>query len=601
MTGANGVGNQSEIKYPDGTKAVYEYDLVHNQTKVTETDGSETTFAYDGMARVTEMRYPNGWAEYYTYDKMGRILNVDDTHPSEKPSKTQKHTYKYDANGNIIYEYMRGNGTGQAKNETLYTYDALNRLITAHDNYGNSTRTYTYDTLGNLTLETGNGSHNCDYIYNNLNQQTDRSSDNWKSHTASTYDKRGNQDKSTGSNVKKTSTVVKQFVADFSSEIYKPLMEHEVNGLDYRYVYSDKARLSVVVQGIDHGSASLLDSRNELHAYYHCDYLGTTDYLTSAVNSKIISWTSYSEWGEISHNAVLKCGQRELDLVKEYATHDFDAVLNMYYAKARFYDADNRRFTAVDPVLDPSRYDLREYVTDPMQLVQTLYVKDNAVNWIDPLGKELAIGTVGMIIVVSGGTGGIITVAQNQWHEWVYSSEGQAAIAHAQAIVIDGVAYVGDSISGAVDNIIDGLRSTGIKISHSISSFRENIISYFDNFICSDTAEKGSKSGDRKINRDGLTDEEADAIDEILKDTERGKKTKGRTEERTKQGDYDDVPKDFDKIPLSDKKSLGDRDGMKGKLSSGKYVTVRRHSSQGSPTLQIPEGASRQIEIRYKK
>ena len=484
--------------------------------------------------------------------------------PSEKPAKTQKHTYKYDANGNMVYEYMRGNGTGQAKNETLYTYDALNRLVTAHDNYGNSTRTYTYDSLGNLTLETGLGSHNCDYIYNNLNQQIDRSSDNWKSQTASTYDKRGNlvleeygknkklttagaytfdetnkmvrgvngnaeesiytynglgalmeqtwiiakngygyhdvsavetpedpapevpdpgeepeepeqpdpeqpdpginnegngnnngnngnghvngnngnhygnddaddagtasaapdssepvetaantvmtaalvaygnagngnngnngngngnQDKPTGSDVKKTSTVVKQFVVDFSSETYKPLMEHEVNGLDYRYVYSDKARLSVVVQGIENGSASLLDSRGELHAYYHCDYLGTTDYLTSAVNSKVISWTSYSEWGEITHNAVLKCGQRELDLVKEYATHDFDAVLNFYYAKARFYDADNRRFTAVDPILDPSRYDLREYVTDPMQLVQTLYVKDNAIVLIDPLGK----------------------------------------------------------------------------------------------------------------------------------------------------------------------------------------------------------------------
>ena len=93
------------------------------------------------MARVTEMRYPNGWVEYYTYDKMGRLLAVDDTHPSEKPAKTQKHTYKYDANGNMVYEYMRGNGTGQAKNETLYTYDALNRLVTAHDNYGNSTRT----------------------------------------------------------------------------------------------------------------------------------------------------------------------------------------------------------------------------------------------------------------------------------------------------------------------------------------------------------------------------------------------------------------------------------------------------------------------------
>ena len=141
---------------------------------------------------MTERRYPNGWVEYYTYDKMGRLLAVDDTHPSEKPAKTQKHTYAYNANGNMTYEYMRGNGTGQAKNETLYTYDALNRLITAHDNYGNSTRTYTYDSLGNLTYETGVGSDNCDYIYNNLNQQIDRSSDNWKSHTTSAYDKRGN-------------------------------------------------------------------------------------------------------------------------------------------------------------------------------------------------------------------------------------------------------------------------------------------------------------------------------------------------------------------------------------------------------------------------
>ena len=197
----------------------------------------------------------------------------------------------------------------------------------------------------------------------------------------------GTQDKPTGSDVKNTSTVVKQLVVDFSSETYKPLMEHEVNGLDYRYVYSDKARLSVVVQGIETGSASLLDSNGELYAYYHCDYLGTTDYLTSAVNSKVISWTSYSEWGEITHSAVLKCGARELDLVKAYATHDFDAVLNMYYAKARFYDADNRTFTAQDPILDPSQYDLREYVTDPMQLVQYLYVKDNAVNRLDPLGE----------------------------------------------------------------------------------------------------------------------------------------------------------------------------------------------------------------------
>ena len=63
------------------------------------------------------------------------------------------------------------------------------------------------------------------------------------------------------------------------------------------------------------------------------DLLGTTDYLTSPVSQKVTSWTHYNEWGEITHNAVLKSGQRELDLVKRYATHDYDAVLNMYYDK----------------------------------------------------------------------------------------------------------------------------------------------------------------------------------------------------------------------------------------------------------------------------
>ena len=58
-------------------------------------------YTYDGMGCVTEMRYPNGWVEYDTYDEMGRILKVEDTHPSEKPAKTQKHTYAYDDNGNM--------------------------------------------------------------------------------------------------------------------------------------------------------------------------------------------------------------------------------------------------------------------------------------------------------------------------------------------------------------------------------------------------------------------------------------------------------------------------------------------------------------------
>jgi len=132
---------------------------------------------------------------------------------------------------------------------------------------------------------------------------------------------------------------------------------------------------------------SIVENGDHIRLYYHMDYLGTADYLTSPVSGKVESWTHYNEWGEIVHNAVLKCGQRELDLVKRYATHDYDAVLDLYYAKARMYDAANRQFMAVDPILDPSEYDLKEYVRTPVMLVQYLYVKNGPLVYVDPLGQ----------------------------------------------------------------------------------------------------------------------------------------------------------------------------------------------------------------------
>ena len=202
------------------------------------------------------------------------------------------------------------------------------------------------------------------------------------------------------------STVVKQFVVDYTSPTFEPLMEHEVNGLDYRYVYGND-RLSVNITGVETSSGNLVENGNQIRLYYHMDYLdclvftggigehdeiarakichhmdylGTADYLTSPVTGKVESWTHYNEWGEITHNAVLKTGKRELDLVKRYATHDYDAVLGMYYAKARFYDAENRRFAAMDPV--------KGEITNPLTMVQYLYAIDCPLVYIDVVGER---------------------------------------------------------------------------------------------------------------------------------------------------------------------------------------------------------------------
>ncbi len=127
------------------------------------------------------------------------------------------------------------------------------------------------------------------------------------------------------------------------------------------------------------------------------DHMGSSEFLTSDVTQRITSWTSYDEWGNITHNAVLKCGERELDLVKTYTGHERDSVLGMYYAKARMYDtADkhgstkanklgDKRFTAVDPV--------KGDVRNPQTMVQYTYVLNNPLMYTDPLG-EFPIGTV---------------------------------------------------------------------------------------------------------------------------------------------------------------------------------------------------------------
>jgi RHS repeat-associated protein len=71
-------------------------------------------------------------------------------------------------------------------------------------------------------------------------------------------------------------------------------------------------------------------------------------------------------------------GKRQLDLVQDYTGHAYDMVLGVYYAKARMYDADNRRFMAVDPVCGN--------ISNPQTIVQYTYCLNNSLIYWDPLG-----------------------------------------------------------------------------------------------------------------------------------------------------------------------------------------------------------------------
>lgn len=122
-------------------------------------------------------------------------------------------------------------------------------------------------------------------------------------------------------------------------------------------------------------------------AYVHTDRLGSVVNLSDE-HGRVTARADYTDWGEVRKYTDITVDQGFRRLLPEitYATHEYDDVLNQFYAKARMYDAVNKRFDAVDPILNPAEYSISNYVSDPMMLVQYLYVRDNAVNRIDLLG-----------------------------------------------------------------------------------------------------------------------------------------------------------------------------------------------------------------------
>ena len=170
----------------------------------------------------------------------------------------------------------------------------------------------------------------------------------------------------------------------------KPLanitMEYESGsaGLTYRYTYGLE-KSSVVIYGITTGAGSVAQDftypngkEKVVKLYYHHDRLGSTDYLTDNVSGKVTSYVTYDDWGAPTMKPIIKLGLRELDLVTEYTGHMYDQLLSVYYARARMYDAADRRFMAVDPV--------KGSITNVLSIVQYTYCLDNPKVYIDLTG-----------------------------------------------------------------------------------------------------------------------------------------------------------------------------------------------------------------------
>ena len=284
----------------------------------------------------------------YTYDNLNRMS-------TSNIAKT-KTTYTYDTLGNLVYE--------KVKNKSVdYQYNELNQLVKRTDSQ-NQTYTYQYDKRGNRIAETGKKESRA-FTYDETNHLVEGT--NWKGDkSAYTYNalfvRINNTQTSHSGNV-----YDRDYVIDYTSIERDDLMIYaEGNGqLDYvqREVYAGSERIEQFTDRSNSGYERTL--------YVHEDVQGNTQYYTKT-NGNSFAELTYDAWGmPVSPNKLLNNDHGNY-VYATYTGHIFDTTLDIYFAEARFYDAQTRTWLAMDPIKDGGNW--------------YQYVYSNPIKYFDPNG-----------------------------------------------------------------------------------------------------------------------------------------------------------------------------------------------------------------------
>jgi len=192
----------------------------------------------------------------------------------------------------------------------------------------------------------------------------------------------------------KPEVVKESYVVDYTRSTLDVLVKEEIGGNTDRWLYGYQAlQVKITSEGTDWWGQDT--KQDVLTAYTHHDRLGSIVNLTDQYGRNIAR-ADYREYGEIAfyESITVNGGYRRIAPQLVYTNHEWDDVLDLYYAKARFYDPDEKRFLSMDPV--------KGSISDPQSLVPYVYCVDNPLRYVDPLGL-VSVKTVNTYIADGGG------------------------------------------------------------------------------------------------------------------------------------------------------------------------------------------------------
>lgn len=333
-------GKRNRLTYPDGYFVDYIFDELNRlcDIKLNGSMASAAHFEYDDLSNRTELSLLNGCTVQYTYESDNDVSSVVHSFVGS----SVEFTYSFDevhhmkdqqvSDRRFIWTPSLNLLTDYGEVNELNQYPVVGGSALSYDENGcltgGGTWTYEYDALNHLTAASGSGG-SVSFAYDPLDRLAEKTVGSEK--TWYLYD---------GA----------QRIAEYDST---------TGDLLNRFIY-----------GVGLDEAIIQVSSDETLSFLHQERQGSVVAVTDATGD-ILERRSYGPFGETSTTGITPFG---------YTGQCFDMQSGLYYYKSRFYSPNLGRFLQPDAM----GYD------DGLHLYT--YVKNNPVNFVDPLGllAELA-------------------------------------------------------------------------------------------------------------------------------------------------------------------------------------------------------------------
>ncbi len=341
-------GNLTTLTYPGNKIVNYGYDALNRLSSVTIGWLNRTeSYDYDAAGRLTQANRFNGSLSQYSYDNADRLMGL--TH-SANSQMLADYQYTLDANGNRVKALVtEPQGPVQLANlNQSFSYNS-NRNRFTNIRYTNTDGVdYRYDNEGQLKSRTP-------YTYTLQPSPTHGRLVPWKTPGLSRY-----------YTFDYAHRLTRQ---DNSSYVYDGVgnrLQATRNGVVTKYIYDASGNLLTEANASDQitryyiygkGLTAMVDNTTGQLYVYHFDGTGHTVALSNASRQTVNSY-AYDPYGKL-------VGQAE-SIAQPFKYAGQVGVMaegnNLYYMRARYYDANVGRFISEDPIGHEGGLNLYAYV-----------------------------------------------------------------------------------------------------------------------------------------------------------------------------------------------------------------------------------------------